>query len=174
MFGNRNLTTNRNDLTFNPWSTTFEPFRSLRDEILDIFDDFNTNLAPMSERQFVPKLEIEDKGDTYVLNVEVPGMTEKDLNISVRGNDLILEGEKKQEHRDEKKGRFHSEFTYGKFYRVVPLSDEIDAEKITASFNDGILEVTVAKHPEIQSKVKKIPITKMKAVEGNVETGKKH
>lgn len=176
MFSNKNLTTtnNRNDRFLNPWSQNYDPFFSLRDEILDLFDDFTPGMNSLTERQFVPKIEIEDRDDAYVLSAEVPGMSDKDLNITVRDNNLILEGEKKEEHRENKKGRVRSELSYGSFYRVIPLTEDIDPDKINAHYANGILKVTVEKRPEVHSKVKKIPIQSMKTLEGKAETDKKH
>ncbi len=181
MFGNKNLSTRNksdrnNDRSFfsglTPWSSSsdlssfsgFSPFTSLRDEVLDLFDNF-TNMIPAlgGNVQFIPKIEIKDKGSSYLVSAEVPGMSEKDMNVTIRDNYLILEGEKKEEHKEEKSGNYRSEFSYGSFYRAIPLTDEIDTEKVNARYRNGILEVTVEKRPEAQRKAKKIPISMSKS-----------
>lgn len=155
MFGNRSLTTsNRND-------QFLSPFNSLRDDLLDLFDDFSLGLTPSTRigREFVPRIEIKDLGNAYVVSAEVPGMNDKDMNVTIKENCLILEGEKKEEHKEDKGGISRSEFSYGSFYRMIPLSDDIDAEKVSATYTNGVLKVTVDKLPEAQRMSKKIPIS---------------
>lgn len=178
MFGSKSLTSSKkNDRPLSPWlpglspwAPTFAPFTNLRDEILDVFDNFNLGMAPTLSNQFFPRIEIKDKGTSYMIAVEVPGMSEKDMNVTVRDNNLILEGEKREEHKEEKKGIYRSEFSYGSFYRAIPLSDEIDPDKVSAAYKNGILKVTVEKRPEAQRKSKKIPIAIEKSSEEGVET----
>jgi HSP20 family protein len=178
MFGSKSLTSSKkNDRPLSPWlpslstwTPTFSPFTNLRDEILDVFDNFNLGMAPTLGTQFYPRIEIKDKGTSYVIAAEVPGMSEKDMNVTVRDNNLILEGEKKEEHKEEKRGMYRSEFSYGSFYRAIPLSDEIDPDKVSAAYRNGILKVTVEKRPEAQRKSKKIAITVEKSGEEGVET----
>jgi HSP20 family protein len=170
MFGNRSLVKNdRNDRSFNPWfsdlvprstlRSALSPFTTLREDIMDLFDNFNLDTFNQGITSFTPRVEIKDEQDNYVICAEVPGMSQKEMNVSVEGNRLILEGEKKEEHRDEKKGKVHSEFSYGSFYRAIPLGDEVDAENITATYKDGVLRVAVKKLPMAQTNAKKIPIS---------------
>jgi HSP20 family protein len=150
-----------------PWSNGMSPFSSLRDDILDLFDDFSLGMAPaFTNNEFVPRIEIKDKGNAYLVSAEVPGMNDKDMNVSIRNDNLILEGEKKKEHKEDKKGVYRSELSYGSFYRAIPLTDDIDPEKVSAAYKNGVLTVTVEKLPEAQRHTKKIPI----AVEGKVIT----
>jgi len=146
------------------------PYSSLRDEVMDVFDNFSSGMSLTSSNQFVPKIEIKDKGSSYVVSAEVPGMSDKDMNVTIRENCLILEGEKKEEHKEERKGVYRSELNYGSFYRAIPLSDEIDPDKVTAAYKNGILKVTVEKRPESQRKSKKIPISMDKSSEEKIDT----
>ena len=148
-----------------PLTTSLSPFSSLRDDIMDLFDDFSLGMAPtLTNNEFVPKIEIKDKGNAYLVSAEVPGMSDKDMNVSIRDNNLILEGEKREEHKEDKRGFYRSELSYGSFYRSIPLTDDIDPEKVTAAYKNGVLTVTVDILPEAQQHTKKIPI----AVEGKV------
>lgn len=160
MFGNKGLApTKRNERSLTPWLSSLGPLTSIRDEILDVFDNFNLGFTPSLKTDFVPNIEIKDRGNAYVVSAEVPGMSEKDMNVTIRDNILILEGEKKEERKEERKGLYHSEMNYGSFYRTIPLSDEVDPEKITANYRNGILRVSIEKRPEAMRKSKKIPIT---------------
>lgn len=155
----KNLPT-RSERSLSPWS--------LRDEMMDFFDRFSRELSPFSglgglselpnASYFTPKIEVKDEGKQYLVKAEVPGMSDKDINISLKDNQLILEGEKKQETSGEEKGVYHSEFSYGSFYRSIPLSDDVDTENVNATYKDGILKITVGKKPEAERKSKKIPI----------------
>ncbi len=177
MFGNKSLTTSKkNDRFFapwlsslGPWSNSLTPFSTLRDEIMDVFDNFNLVNIPSPSTSFMPKVEIKDQGTSYLISAEVPGMSDKDMSVTVRDNCLILEGEKKEEHKEDKKGYYRSELNYGSFYRAIPLSEEINPEKISASYKHGVLRVEIEKTPESQRKSKKIPIKIEKSGEG-VET----
>ena len=177
MFGNKSLTTSKkNDRSlapwfssFGPWSNSLNPFSNLRDEIMDVFDNLNLPTVPAPSTSFMPRIEIKDRGTSYLVVAEVPGMSDKEMSVTVRDNCLILEGEKKEEHKEEKKGYYRSELNYGSFYRAIPLSEEIDPEKISASYKNGMLRVQIEKTPETQRKSKKIPITIEKSAEG-VET----
>lgn len=152
---NKNLTTtNRQD--FSPWSV-------FRDDIWDVFDKFAKefdvpNIA--SPDQFVPRIELKDLGNTYQVCAEIPGMEKKDINITLRENNLVIEGERKSEIKSTGKesGRYHSEISYGRFFRSIPLSEDIDRENVNASYKNGMLTVELAKNPEKAKKVRKISI----------------
>lgn len=155
---NRNLTTRSNR------SREMSPWSGFRDDLWDLFDRFSQDFEmplTQSQEQFVPKIEVKDKGDSYLVCAEVPGMDEKDINLSLKENSLIIEGEKKKEFKDEdkKKGYFHSEFSYGSFYRAIPLGEDVDTENVSATYRNGVLDVTLKKLPEKVSKNKKIQIT---------------
>ena len=167
MFENRGLTTtNRNDRFLSPFSV-------LRDDLLDLIDDFSLGLTPSVGlgNEFVPRIEVKDKGNAFIVSAEVPGMSDQDMNVCIKDNNLILEGEKKEEHKEDKNGLFRSEFSYGSFYRVIPLSADIDPEKVSAAYSNGVLKVTVEKLPEAQRQIKKIPISKEEGKAGKrIET----
>lgn len=149
------------DREMNPWSL-------IRDEMWDLFDRFSHDEdLPLlsSTQQFVPKIELKDRDNSFQVCVEVPGMTEKDLNVSLKDNVLVIEGEKKNETKseDKKKGFYHSEFSYGTFYRAIPLSDEANPDEVTANYKDGILVIDVAKRPGKARSAKRIEIGRDKS-----------
>lgn len=165
---NRNLTRfNANEIS--PWS-------SLRDDIWDVFDRFSKDLDIPSSMttSFSPKIEVRDVGKSYMVRAEMPGMNEKDISLTVRNNNLILEGEKKDEKEYKESGVFHSEFNYGSFYRAIPLSDDIDTNKVKASYKNGILNVELEKFPDMAAKNKKIKINAAGTDSPQIETKTKH
>jgi HSP20 family protein len=165
---NKHLTTKSNR-DVSPWS-------ALQSDLWDLFDrfseDFNVPSLGFGGQEFSPKIEVKDTGKTYQVLAEVPGMDEKDINVTLRDNQLIIEGEKKNEQKseDKKKGLFHSEFSYGQFYRAIPLSDDIDSEKVNASYKNGVLTIDLEKLPEKQSKNKRIQISSGKSDAKQIDT----
>lgn len=164
---NRSLTRS-NSGSLNPWA-------GFRNDLWDVFDRFTKDFDALGVREdFAPKIEVKDQGQNYLICAEVPGMDEKDINVTLKDNQLIIEGEKKNESTDEdkKKGYFHSEFSYGRFYRAIPLSDEVDTEKVAATYKNGLLNVELSKLPGRSSKDKKIQINAGKA--GSKQVEQKH
>ncbi|MFL5279773.1 MAG: Hsp20/alpha crystallin family protein, partial [Rhodopila sp.] len=90
------------------------------------------------------------------LTAEMPGMTEKDVQVSLSGNTLVIKGEKRQEREEKDKGYHLSERCYGEFQRSFLLPDGADSDKVEASFANGVLTVTVPK--TAQAAPKKIEV----------------
>lgn len=158
---NKNLTT-RSNRDMSPWSI-------FRNDLSDLFERFSQDfdLPTLGGEHFSPKVELKDTGKAYQICAEIPGMDEKDINVTLRDNQLIIEGEKKNEFKEEdkKKGFFRSEFSYGRFYRAIPLSDDIDADKVKAEYRNGVLNVEVDKLPERANRSKKIQVNAGKQAE---------
>ncbi len=121
-------------------------------------DDFGTLNIDTSD--FMPNVEIKEKAKSYIVCAEVPGMKESDINVTLSGNNLILEGERKSESKEEKEGYFSSEFSYGSFYRSIPLEEEVNADSVKATYKDGILTIEMDKVKPSNHKTKKIPVLK--------------
>lgn len=119
--------------------------------------DFDETLPDLSEQNF-PKLELKDNEKSYLIKAEVPGMSDKDLTVSLKDNCLIIEGERKSESKKEEKGRYFSEFSYGSFYRSLPLEDEVDPDNVRADYKNGILNVELQKTSAGPHKTKRIPV----------------
>lgn len=159
---NKSLMKSNKDRELNPWSL-------IRDEMWDLFDRFSndsdSSLLSTTSKQFVPKVEVKDNDKAYQVCVEVPGMTDKDLNVTLKDNILVIEGEKKNETKEEdkRKGFYHSEFSYGSFYRAIPLNDDANPDEVSADYKDGILTIDVAKRPGQKATAKRIEIGKDKS-----------
>lgn len=107
---------------------------------------------------FAPRVEITETDKNILVLAEIPGMKEKDINVTLKENCLIIEGEKKSERKKEEKGYYSSEFSYGSFYRSIPLHNEVDPDKVDATYKNGVLEVTLNKLEESKQKAKRIEI----------------
>ena len=104
-----------------------------------------------------PAIEVKEKEGRWMLTADLPGMKPEEIKVHVDGNALVVEGERKQEKEEKREGYFHSERSYGKFYRTVLLPEGALADKMVANFNNGVLEVTApltekAKRQEIPVK----------------------
>jgi HSP20 family protein len=105
---------------------------------------------------FGPRLDMSETENEYSLRFELPGIRSEDVDIRVSGNVLTLSGEKKHEHESRRGGATYSECSFGSFSRSVTLPTTVDADKVDASYKDGVLTVTLAKHPD--AKPRKITV----------------
>jgi HSP20 family protein len=128
-----------------PWMG-FGAVKSEMDRLFDRlvatkWDDFPTL------GEWCPSMDISETKDSLVVKVEVPGMDQKDIRISLQENLLTITGEKTQE-KDEKEERYHRvERSYGAFTRGVRLPVGVDGSKVMATFKNGLLTVTLPKTP---------------------------
>ena len=148
-------------------------WHAMRHEIERLFDRFsNFDVSPFRRlsdiEHFWPRpdggtllsvdVDVAEDDKAYTITAELPGLDEKDIEVNVADDVLSIRGEKKEE-REEKAKNYHlSERRYGSFQRTFQLPSGIDAEKIAASFQKGVLTVTLPKTPEAQKKEKKIAI----------------
>jgi HSP20 family protein len=85
-------------------------------------------------------------------------MEEKDLNITLIDNNLVLEGERKSAQKKEDEGNFFSEFKYGSFYRSIPMDEDVDSNNVSAVYKNGVLNIELKKLKPSTSKQKRIQI----------------
>jgi HSP20 family protein len=123
------------------------------DRFFDIREDFDNVMrnflrgftSPVSSRGVFPLADAKEDEDKYTITVEVPGIDRKDLKITIKENSLLVEGEKKEETKEEKESYLRVERSYGSFRRAFNFASELDAKKVNAEFKDGILTVTLPK-----------------------------
>ena len=92
---------------------------------------------------WTPAVEAFQRGNEFVVRVEVPGMTRQDLTVEAGDDTLTIHGERKQEHDDERDGMFWTERSYGSFTRVIPLPPGTISDSAKASFSNGVLEIVM-------------------------------
>jgi HSP20 family protein len=135
------------------------PAVPLMDEVNRLFDDFFRDFPTFgASTAFVPNLALEETDAALKLSAELPGLEEKDFELSVEDSVLTLRGEKRNESTSEKGGWTRSERSYGKFERRIALPAEIEADKASATFKNGVLEVTLPKRPEAKPKAHTITV----------------
>lgn len=134
-----------------------DPF-ALMNEIMSSMWSDNPSSSMMKE--FAPSIEVKETKNDYSVIAEIPGMAKEDIDVSFENNTLYLKGEKKSHRENKDDERVHySERFYGSFMRAIPFGDEIDAGKIEADYNNGVLSVKLAKVPvDVKPAASKIPV----------------
>ena len=106
----------------------------------------------------MPRLDVTEDDRAFRVAVELPGLSEKDVAVSLTDRILNIRGEKKQEKDQKDRNVYRSERAYGSFCRVFELPTHVDADKIEASFHNGVLTIDLPKTKEAQERVKQIPV----------------
>lgn len=142
------------------WSP-YRELATLREEMNNLLESFFGRFPLMEPEPtgmiWGPRVDIHETDNAFIVEAELPGLTKDDIKLSVHESTLTLEGEKRME--EEKKGRnwHRQERAYGKFQRVFTLPSAVDADKITATFKNGVLTIELPKSEA--AKPKEIPIT---------------
>jgi HSP20 family protein len=106
----------------------------------------------MGERALWPAIDIADKADAIVIKAEVPGCKAEDIEISIYGSTMTISGEKKEHAEVQKENYYHVESRFGSFRRDLILPAEVDVDKVSAQYKDGILTVTMPKAEKAKAK----------------------
>lgn len=155
----------------------WNPFAELHREIDDVFDEFLSTFDrpfsshrdwPLTRRSLFParkgaeladpRIDVSETDDEVQITAELPGLDEKDIEVSLDEDALVIRGEKRHEQEEKKKDYHLMERSYGSFERIIPLMHGMDLEQVKAKFKKGVLHVTIAKSPEAKKSVKQIDI----------------
>jgi HSP20 family protein len=142
---------------------TESPFFALQHRMNRMFDDFlgepfdllGTNTAGS---MFMPPMNISETEKDIVITADMPGVEEKDLDISIVKGELTIKGEKKKETEEKNKNYYRMERSYGSFTRTVALPEGIDESKINAELKKGVLKLTIPRLAEAVPQRKKIEV----------------
>ncbi len=159
-----------------PSLTTGSPFSFMRrfsEEMDRLFEDFGFGrgwLAPSFRRDFFPagfgdfgqtawspQVEVFEREGQLVVRADLPGLSKDDVKVEVANDTITISGERKSEHEEKREGFYRSERSYGSFYRQIPLPEGVNAEDATATFNNGVLEVTM-QAPQRRSRSRRLEI----------------
>lgn len=127
------------------WPDVFEPLRAAGERVADWFS---------------PRSDAASADDAYEINVELPGVKRDDIEVDLHEGVMTIRGEKKSERTEDAGGYFFSERQYGRFQRTFRLPADASEEGINASFDDGVLKVTIPRRVPESPKAKKIEIKK--------------
>ena len=139
-----------------PARTEWDPLRMMREMMQwDPFREMGPIFAG-EKGAFVPDVDVKEMPNAYIFKADVPGMKEKDIEVSFTGNRLTFSGKREEERREEKGTYFACERSYGSFTRTFTLPLGTDVDHANAEMKDGVLTISVPKLPEVQPK--KIPV----------------
>jgi HSP20 family protein len=142
---------------------TFGLTRGLSEMVNQMFRRFDEHgVFSPSRKDFgfseMPSIDIAETDDALTVSADIPGLEEKDVQVSLEERTLILRGERRHEHEDKKKNYHLIERSYGSFHRTISLPDGINHDDVKASFKNGVLKVRLGKVPGAKSSSRKIPV----------------
>ncbi len=124
----------------------------------EFFNDFPFDRTlPETRESWMPAVDILEKDGNLILRAELPGISEKEIDLKLEGNTLTLKGERKMENEDKKSNYHRIESFYGSFTRSFRLPDTVDLGKINAEYKNGVLTIALPQKPEV--KPREIPVS---------------
>ncbi len=161
---------------FGPAILSSSPFAFMRrfSEDMDrLFDDFGFGsnwLGPSFGRDFFPRslgefrqslwspqIETFEREGQLVIRADLPGLKKDDVNVEITDDAITISGERREEDEERREGYYRSERAYGSFFRSIPLPEGVNAEDANATFNNGVLEITI-QAPQLQSRGRRLEI----------------
>ena len=153
-------------------ANVWRPFEDLRREVDRLFEDFNggwlrpfrsglPTLEPQISTQFelsAPAVDIVENDKSYEITAELPGIDEKNVEVTLRNGNILIKGEKHEEKEEKAKDYYLKERQFGSFERAFALPDGVERDKIEANFSKGVLKVTLPKTATAQVPEKKIAV----------------
>ena len=147
IFGRRDMSTLGND-----------PFSMMRREMDRLFDEFRGVRGGLYEGGFAPAVNVRQTDKGVEVTAELPGIDEKNVDVSIADNVLTIRGEKKDEKEQKEGGWQMSERSFGSFVRTIPMPMEVDEDKVSAQFKNGVLTVMLPTASDAERKTKKIDV----------------
>ncbi|MCS7227901.1 MAG: Hsp20/alpha crystallin family protein [Endomicrobia bacterium] len=130
----------------------FKPLQRLK----RFFEDWDIELP--SESVNLPKIDVWEDTDKYVVEAELPGFDKKDIDVNITDDILTIKASRKQEQEKKDKNYYYAERSYGEFVRSLRLPSEVDKKGVKAKYNNGVLELTLPKTKEAKEKTTKVEI----------------
>lgn len=159
----------KKDQSITPAGESANPFELLHRQMNELFEDFVSDSRPSlfpdlwhGSREWSavsPRFDVSETDEEVSVSAELPGMEEKDVEVTLDERSLTVKGEKKQEHDETRKNYYLSERSYGQFQRTIPLPEGIDKDKAKAQFKKGVLKVTLPKTAQAKKERQRITVT---------------
>lgn len=148
----KNLQKQNNKSSHELVGQVLNPFLTIQKEVdkalngfYDLFESKPFNLKEFESLNLAPLMDLIEDENSYKLEVEMPGMDEKDITVSLKDNLLTIQGEKSTSKKNERKNYIAREINYGRYERSITLPQAADGDKVSASFKKGMLWVTIPK-----------------------------
>lgn len=152
------------------WRDPFAAFFGGRDPFAAFWEPFGLATRDRwpfrSEREsgmWSPQIETFQRGNEFIVRADLPGLSKDDVKVDLTEDSITLQGERREEHEEDREGYYRSERTYGSFYRVVPLPEGAIADSAKAQFNNGVLEIVLQAPPKEVSRGRRLEISESKA-----------
>ena len=136
-----------------PFAAFWEPFR------LATRDAWQFRTGREGGGLWTPQIETFQRGNEFVVRADLPGLSRDDVKVDVTDDSITLQGERREEHEEDREGYYRSERTYGSFYRVVPLPEGALTDSAKAQFNNGVLEIVLQAPPKEISRGRRLEIS---------------
>jgi HSP20 family protein len=140
-----------------PRARTLERLGAEMDRLFDVFGIGRGWLAPLPVPRWAragvteawsPDAEMFQRNNELVIRTDLPGLTKDDVKVDITEDAVTIQGERKWEHEEERRGFYRSERSYGSFYRMIPLPEGAISDQAKATFKNGVLEITMPAPPE--------------------------
>src|SRR6266436_3064189 len=148
---------------------THREFSTLQDRVNRIFRESYSPEGPgdaLTTTSFAPPVDIYEDEHNITLKVDVPGVDEKDIDVRIENNTLTVHGERKIEKEEKEENYRRVERQYGSFTRTFNLPTTVDAEKVSANYDKGVLKISLPKKAEAKPKQIKVNVGSEKTLEG--------
>ncbi|MEM9511562.1 MAG: Hsp20/alpha crystallin family protein [Cyanobacteria bacterium P01_E01_bin.48] len=134
----------------------FHELEAMREDMNRLFERWTPESGGMGELGFMPSAELEEKDKSILLKLEVPGMDAKDIDIEITDDVVTVRGERKSESETEENGVKRSEFSYGKFERMIRLPSKVNGTDVEATYDSGIFTLSLPKMEDEKPKAVKV------------------
>ena len=114
--------------------------------------------AEHAPAEWTPRIEVFEREGQFVVHADLPGMTPEDVKVEITRDHIALEGERKDEKKEEREGYYYGETRYGAFYRAIPLPEGVDTTKAAAEFHKGVLEVVLPVTTPPEAKARRLEV----------------
>lgn len=160
-----------------PWNghNPFEFMRRFAEDMDHLFEDFGMvrpHIRPAglakkflgrepvakAEVEWAPRVQVLEREGQFVIRADLPGMTKDDIKVEMTEDSVVIQGERKHEKKEERKGYYYNECSYGSFYRSIPLPEGVDATKAAADFRNGVLEISMPAPKLAEKKARQLEI----------------
>lgn len=146
-------------------SSPFGMLERFADEVDRMFDDFGLgrqwgrSSTSADVFTWAPQVDVSQQNNELTIRADLPGMNKDDVKVDVTEDAVVIQGERKREHEEERGGVFRSERSYGSFYRTIPLPEGAIADQAKATFKNGVLEIRMPSPPEQVSRGRRLEIS---------------
>jgi HSP20 family protein len=142
-----------------PARPVFPAFGNVDSWFDDLWRGAGNSPSAVALADFVPRIDVSETDEELCITAELPGVEEKDFDISVEGDVLTLKGEKRSDHEEKGEGYHRVERSSGSFHRAFRFHFDVDSEAVEAKYANGVLTIVVRKPVEARAQVQTIPVS---------------